>query len=52
MASYKIVSDMIPGKQPGDTISDQDLEGCNIEALVEAGHLVGDPKSSKADKEN
>lgn len=52
MASYKIASDMIAGKQPGDTISEQELEGCNIDALVEAGHLVGETKSSKADKEN
>lgn len=51
MGSYKVASDLVAGKKPGDTITDQELEGCNIDALIEAGHIVGETKSSKADKE-
>ena len=51
MANYKVASDSVAGKQPGDVITEQELEGCNIEALVEAGHIVGESKPSKADKE-
>lgn len=51
MANYKVVSEIVAGKQPGDTITDQELEGCNIEALIEAGHIVGESKSNKAEKE-
>jgi len=51
MASYKIVSEIVSGKKPGDTITDQELEGCNIEALLEAGHIVGESPSKKAEKE-
>lgn len=51
MGSYKVASDLVAGKKPGDTITDQELEGCNIQALIEAGHLVGETKSNKAEKE-
>ena len=51
MASYKVASDSVAGKQPGDVITEQELEGCNIEALVEAGHIVGESKPNKAEKE-
>jgi len=51
MASYKVASDLVAGKKPGDTITDQELEGCNIDALIEAGHIVGESKSNKAEKE-
>jgi hypothetical protein len=39
MANYKVVSDLVDGKKPGDTITDEELLGCNVEALIEAGHL-------------
>lgn len=52
MASYKVASDMIAGKATGDTITDEELEGCNIAALVEAGHITGaTTTSTKAEKE-
>lgn len=50
MASYKVLSDDLVGHAAGDTVTDQDLEGCNIAALVEAGHLAESTKT-KADKE-
>ena len=53
MASYKVVSDLVDGKKPGDTVTDEELLGCSVEALIEAGHITGDTtKSSKAEKEN
>ena len=51
MASYKVISELVAGKQPGDTITDQELEGSSIEALIEAGHIVGESPSKKAEKE-
>lgn len=40
---YTITSDtlVVPGKSKGDTVADKDLLelGCNIAALVGAGHL-------------
>lgn len=50
MASYKVISDLVAGKQPGDTITDEELLGCNVEALIEGGH-VAETKPTKADKE-
>lgn len=50
MASYKVVSDLVDGKKPGDTITDEELLGCNVDALIAAGHLA-DPTSKKSDKE-
>ena len=35
MASYKVVSENVDGKKPGDTITDEELLGCSVEALIE-----------------
>lgn len=51
MASYKVLSDLVTGKKPGDTITDDELLGCNVEALIAGGHIAADTKSTKADKE-
>lgn len=51
MANYKVISDLVTGKNPGDTITDDELLGCNVEALIEGGHLAVDTKPTKADKE-
>ena len=53
MASYKIMTDRIADKKAGDTVTDEELVGCNVDALIEAGHLsAANNKPSKADKEN
>jgi hypothetical protein len=53
MASYKVVSDLVAGKNPGDTITDEELLGVNVEALIEAGHIAGETTTkNKAEKEN
>jgi len=40
MATYKVTSDReVAGKQTGETVTDDDLIGANVEALIEAGHI-------------
>lgn len=51
MASFKVVSDLVDGKKPGDTITDEELVGCNVDALIAAGHITGETSSKKSDKE-
>jgi hypothetical protein len=50
MASYKVLSDLVDGKTAGDQISDDELQGCDIAALVEAGHLA-ETTTKKTEKE-
>ena len=41
MNTYKIIGPLsIAGRQSGDVVSDDDLEGCDIEHLIGAGHLA------------
>lgn len=40
MATYKVIADNIAGKNPGDSITDEELEGANIEALLDSGHIT------------
>lgn len=40
MASYKVLSNRIAGKKAGDLISDEELAGANVEALIEGEHLA------------
>jgi hypothetical protein len=39
MTSYMVTSDRLGGFKRGDIVTDKDLEGVDVEALVEAGHL-------------
>jgi len=49
MARYKITgSRQIAGHQPGQTVEGASLDGANIDALIEAGHLQ--PTTSKITK--
>ena len=41
MNTYKIVGPLsVVGHEPGEIVSDDDLEGCDIEHLIGAGHLA------------
>lgn len=55
MATYKVVSKRLVGLAEGATVSDADLAGANIAALVEGGHLAAigskSPKKSEAEGE-
>jgi len=39
MATYIVTSDRLNGLKRGDTIETSDLDGSDIDHLVEAGHL-------------
>ena len=40
MASYKVLSDNFALGQQGDTVDSDVLDGCNITALIDGGHIV------------
>lgn len=40
MKSYKVLSENFAAGKQGETVDSASLDGCNIEALVEAGHLA------------
>ena len=46
--TYKVAGTRtVAGVEPGGTVTDGDLEGCNIDALISAGHLAA-PSTNKA----
>lgn len=49
MATYKVLSDLVAGKAQGDSITSEELEGSNIDALIEAGHIA---KTTNKKEEN
>lgn len=49
MSTYKVTSDRLAGHDRGSTVTADDLEGVNIDALVQGGHLA-EQKTRKADK--
>jgi hypothetical protein len=48
MATYQIASSRVSGHQLGDIVTDDDLSGINVHALLVGGHLkpAATPKSS------
>ena len=52
MTTYIVTSNRLDGLKRGDTITDKDLEGCNIEHLIDAGHIsTQQPKKSVKTKD-
>jgi hypothetical protein len=51
MASYKVISELVSGKSPGDTITDEELEGVSVEALIAAGHITKTTTTKKVEAE-
>ena len=39
MANYIVTSARLAGFKPGDIVTDSDLDGSSIEALIEGGHI-------------
>lgn len=39
MAQYRVLSSLMADLKQNDVVSDDDLAGLNIRALIEAGHL-------------
>lgn len=47
MSTYKIVGPLpVAGKQPGENVTTDELEGCDVEHLIGAGHLAPTGKST------
>lgn len=44
--SYVVTSDNFVAGEFGQTVSEEDLAGCNIPALISAGHLKAEHKSA------
>ena len=51
MATYKVTSELVAGKSLGDTITDEELQGSSIEALINAGHIEPTNTNTKAEAE-
>jgi hypothetical protein len=53
MAQFKVLSDRLADVTAGSTVDDMQLEGLNIEALIEGGHIeaLGASKAVKKDAE-
>ena len=49
MSKFKILSDNFSLGSQGDTVDSDALDGCNIAALIEAGHIaeISDKVSKK-----
>ena len=39
MAKYVVTSNRLVGYEPGDVVDGNDLDGANIDALIEGGHI-------------
>tara|TARA_Y100000356_G_scaffold108251_1_gene94537 strand:+ start:176 stop:325 length:150 start_codon:yes stop_codon:yes gene_type:complete len=39
MSKYEVTSDNLSGHEKGDSVTDKQLAGANIEALILGGHL-------------
>jgi len=52
MTIYLVTSNRLDGLKRGNTVTDKDLEGCNIEHLIDAGHIsTQQPKKSVKTKD-
>jgi hypothetical protein len=58
MAQYIVTSDRFANCKRGDTVTDKDLEGVDVEALIDGGHLStqstkksGKTKDTETDKD-
>ena len=52
MTTYIVTSNRLDGLKRGDVISDKDLEGSNIEHLIDAGNIsTQQPKKSVKTKD-
>lgn len=50
MKKFKVLSNRLAGKKSGDVIDESTLEGANIEALLQGGHIEPLKESKKSDE--
>jgi|GEM_PF-1734371 hypothetical protein len=49
MSTYKIVGPLrVAGHEPGEVVTTDDLDGCDVNHLLEAGHLAPSKTPTKA----
>lgn len=49
---YQVLSDNFADKEPGEIVTADELEGCNIPALIEAGHIAALTQSEAVEATN
>jgi hypothetical protein len=52
MAQYRVISSLMPAFKQGDLVSDDDLAGLNVAALIEGGHLDTVQTAAKQTKQD
>lgn len=53
MTTYKITGDFnVAGRAPGETLTDEELEGSNIPVLIEAGCITPNKAPKAQTQEN
>lgn len=53
MTTYKIISDNTTLGKSGESVSETDLDGLNVDALIQAGHIeIIAAASRKTDKKD
>jgi len=50
MSKYEVTSENLVGHEKGDSVTDKQLAGANIEALKQGGHLKETNPTTKKDK--
>lgn len=51
MENYKVIGDsLVAGKAKGEILSSDDLQGVNVDYLVENGHIAPETKKMKEEK--
>lgn len=50
MTTYKVLSDNVTWPQ-GSTVTDEQLDGLNVQALIDGGHLKPETSNTKKDKD-
>lgn len=48
MSSYVVTSGRLVGHPEGSTVTDDEIGGCDVAALVSAGHLTPQPPAKKS----
>ena len=50
MSKYEVTSDNLSGHEKGASVTDKQLAGANIEALIQGGHIKETNPTTKKDK--
>lgn len=48
--NYRVTSDNLEGRKQGDIVTDDDLNGLNIDALIEGEHITKNTTKKKEEE--